>query len=104
MKLKKKSHFSLAQTRLRRLTGQTELSPEGCRRVQAAWVQAAALFGAELRWKGEEEKGNRDDIQKLVNQEARAITGAFRTTNTGALSAESGLLPAAARLNNRKRR
>ena len=60
----------VAQTRLRRLTGQIELSPESCRRVQAAWVQAAALFGAELRWKGGEEKGtlgNRDDIQKLVN-------------------------------------
>jgi len=26
--------------------------------------------------------GNLDDIQKLVNQEARASTGAFRTTNT----------------------
>jgi len=48
---------------------------------------------------GEEEKGtlgNRDDIQKLVNQEAGASTGAFRTTNTAAFSAESGLLPAAA--------
>jgi len=96
----------VAQTRLMRLSGQIGLSPEDCCRVQAACVQAASLFGAELWWKGEEKGtlGNRDDIQKSVNQEARANTGAFRTTNTGALSAESGLLPAAAQLNNRKRR
>ena len=42
--------------------------------------------------------GNRDDIQKLINQEARASMGAFRTTNTGAIRPP----PAAAQLNNRK--
>jgi len=42
-----------AQNRLRRLAGQVGLSPENCRRVQAACVQAAALFGAELWWKGD---------------------------------------------------
>ena len=33
-----------AQIRLRRLAGQVGLSPENCRRVQAACVQAGALF------------------------------------------------------------
>jgi len=37
-----------AQTRLRRLAGQVGLSPENCRRVQTACVQAATLFEAEL--------------------------------------------------------
>jgi len=97
----------VAQTRLRRLTGQIRLSPENrSRRVQAACLQAAALFGAELWWKEKGTLGNRDDIQKLVNQEARASAGAFRTTNTEPSARNPGLLPAAAQLNcnNRKRR
>jgi len=42
-----------APNRLRRLAGQVGLSPEDCRRVQAACVQAAAHFGSELWWKGD---------------------------------------------------
>jgi len=41
------------------------------------------------------------ELQLLVNQEARATTGCFRTTNLGALSMESGLRAAAAHLENR---
>jgi len=37
-----------AQNRLRRLAGQVGLSLENCRKVQAARVQAAVLFGSEL--------------------------------------------------------
>jgi len=44
------------------------------------------------------------ELQKLVNQEARAVTGCFRTTNLGALAMESGLRPATAQLDNRQRR
>ena len=40
----------------------------------------------------------------LVNQEARATTGCFLTTNLGALSMESGLRAATAQLENRQRR
>jgi len=44
------------------------------------------------------------ELQKLVNHEARAVTGCFRTTNLGALAMESGVRPATAQLNNRQRR
>ena len=44
------------------------------------------------------------ELQLLVNQEARATTGCFRTTNLGALSMESGLRAATAQLENRQRR
>ena len=40
--------------------------------------------------------GRQEDVQKVVNREARLTLGAFRTTNQGALSLESGLRPAAA--------
>ena len=69
-----------------------------------ACVQATA--GAELWWKGDGIHGNQtrqEDLQKLVNQGARHTTGAFRTTNQGALSMESGLRPAASQLDNRLR-
>jgi len=45
--------------------------------------------------------GQANGLQLLVNQEARATTGCFRTTNLGALTMESGLMPAAAQLENR---
>ena len=48
--------------------------------------------------------GRQEDTQKLVNQEARATLGAFRTTNQGALGSEPGLRPAAAQMDNRLRR
>jgi hypothetical protein len=48
--------------------------------------------------------GRTNGIQQLVNQEARVITGCFRTTNLGALAMESGLRPAATQLENRQRR
>jgi len=78
-----------------------------CRRVQSACVQAAALFGAELWWKGDGIHGtqtHQEDLQKLVNQKARYTTGAFRTTNQGALSMEPGLRPTATQLGNCQRR
>ena len=48
--------------------------------------------------------GRRDNVQKLVNQEARLTTGAFRATNQGSLSMESGVKPAVPQLENRVRR
>ena len=72
-----------------------------------ACVQSAAMFGAELWWKGDRVQGTigrADELQRLINQEARATTGCFRTTNRGALSMESGLRAATAQLENRQRR
>ena len=60
-----------AQNRLRRLAGKGGLSPENCRWVQAACVQAAALFGSEMWWKGDGARGtkNRQEyVQKVINQ------------------------------------
>ena len=96
-----------ALTRLRRLAGQLGLSPANCRKVMTASIQSVAMFGAELWWKGEGVRGTvgrTDDLQLLVNQQARATTGAFRTTNLGALPTESGLRPVTNQLENRQRR
>ena len=96
-----------AMVRLRRLTGRMGLSPTNCRRVMTACVQSVAMFGAELWWKGGNARGTTgraEELQLLVNQQARAVTGTFRTTNLGALSMESGLRPASNQLENRQRR
>ena len=96
-----------ALTRLRRLSGQLGLSPANCRKVMTACIQSVAMFGEELWCKGEGARGTvsrANDLQLLVNQQARATTGAFQTTNLGALSMESGLRPAGNQLENRQRR
>jgi len=92
---------------LRRLAGQIGLSPANCGKVMTACVQSVAMFGLELWWKGDQTRctiGQANELQLLVNQEARATTGCFRTINLEALSMESGLRPAAAELENRQRR
>jgi len=94
-----------AMNRLRRLTGRMGLSPANCRRIMTACVQSAAMFGAELWWKGRNVRGTTgraEELQLLVNQQARASTGAFWTTNLGALAMESGLRPASNQLENRQ--
>jgi len=48
--------------------------------------------------------GGAGEPQKLVNQEAQAVTGCFRTTNLGALAVVSGLRPATSQLDSRQRR
>jgi len=91
---------------LRRLTGQMGLSPANCRKVMTACVQSVAMFGAELWWKGDLVQstiGWANELQWLVNQEARMTTGCFRTTNLGVLSMESSLRAATAQLENRQR-
>jgi len=95
-----------AMTRLHRLTGKMGLFPMNCRRIMTACVQSVTMFGAELWWKGGNVRGTTgraEELQLLVNQQVRA-TGAFRTTNLGALSMESGLRPASNQLENRQRR
>jgi len=96
-----------AMARLRRLTGWMGLSPANCKRVMAVCVQSVAMFGAKLWWKGGNARGTTgwaEKLQLLVNQKVQAVTGAFRTTNLGALSMESGMRPAANQLENRQRR
>jgi len=96
-----------AMGRLRRLTGQMGLSPANCRKVMTACIQSVAMFGSELWWKGDHVRGTigqANELKLLVNQEARATTGCFRTTNLGALSMESGLRAVTMQLENRQRR
>jgi ribonuclease HI len=95
-----------ALRRLRRLTGQMGLAPVNCRKVMTACIQSVAMFGSELWWKGDEVQGTIGravELQTVVNKQARAVTGCFRTTNWGALAMESGLRPATAQLENRRR-
>jgi len=72
-----------------------------------ACIQPVAMFGSELRWKGDQIRGTIERsnwLQLLVNHKGRATTGCFLTTNLAALSMESGLRPVAAQLENRLRR
>jgi len=72
-----------------------------------ACIQSIAMFGSELWCKGDKVAGTigrAEELQTLVNKQARAVTGCFQTTNMGALAMESGLRPAAAQLENRQRR
>jgi hypothetical protein len=65
------------------------------------------MVSAALRvtwWRGDTTggtKGRAEELQKMVNQQARAVTGCFQKTNLGALAMESGLRPATVQLENR---
>jgi len=71
--------------------------------VQVVCVPAVALYGSELWW-DPKEVGRRDDLQLLLNQQARSILGALPTTPRGALIRESGLTPAPVMLDSRQQR
>jgi ribonuclease HI len=63
--------------------------------------------GLLLWWKGDKVQGTMErdeELQILVNKQARAVTGCFGSNNLGALAMESGLRPASAQLENRLRR
>jgi len=91
-----------AQNRVRSLMTKKGLNSEGCKRIQVAAVQAVALYGSELWWHGQENRAQ--EVQKLLNEQGRRVTGCFRTTPQGALMNDAGLRPATALLNNRVRR
>jgi ribonuclease HI len=93
-----------AESRIRSLRGKFGLSPENVRKVQAAAVQAVALYGAELWWDETRNTGRTADIQKLVNRQSWSITGMLRTTPISPLVKEAGLRPADSLLANRQRR
>jgi len=75
--------------------------------VMTACIQSVAMFRSELWRRGDQARGTKgraEELQQLVNHQARATKGAFRTTNLGALTMESGLRPATNHLENRQRR
>jgi hypothetical protein len=90
-----------AQNGVRSLMTKKGLSPEGCQRIQIAAVQAVALYGAKLWWKGQKNRAN--EVQMILNEQGRRVTGCFRTTPQGALMNDAVLRPANAILNNRVR-
>ena len=81
-----------AEARLRTLTKTYGVVPERVRAIQVACVQAVALYGSELWW-DPNEPGRRDDLQLLLNRQARSILDALPTTPRGALIRDSGLTP-----------
>ena len=91
-----------AENRLKSISGTYGLSPGLVRRIQIAVVQSIALYGAEIWWQGQ--KTWAEDIQKLINRQARSITGALKTTPIGPLVKEAALTPAVPLLEDRQRR
>ena len=81
-----------AEARVRSLCQAQGLAPGLVRRIQVAAVQSVALYGAELWWRGQ--KDRLEGMQRMINRQARSITGMLRTTPTGPLVRESGLAPA----------
>jgi ribonuclease HI len=86
------------QNRVRSLMNVQGLNPEGCQRIQIAAVQAVALYGPELCWKGQKNKAQ--EVQRILNEQGRRVTGCFGTTPQGVLMNDAGLRPANAILNN----
>jgi len=91
-----------AENRLRSISNTYGLSPGLVRRVQIAAVQSVALYGAEIWWRGQ--KMWADDLQRLINRQARSITGALRSTPIGPLIKEAALTPAVPLLEDRQRK
>ena len=77
---------------IKALSKQQGLPPGALWRIHKATAQAVALYGAELWWQGQKDRAR--GLQTLINQQARAITGAFRTTLIGPLVREAALEPA----------
>jgi ribonuclease HI len=91
-----------AEARIKALCRQQGLAAGLARRMQIAAVQSVALYGAELWWQGQKDRSQ--NIQRLVNRQARAITGMFSTTPVGPLIKEAALTPAEALLDDRQLR
>ena len=90
-----------AEAQIKGLSKTFGLCPGLVRRIQVAAVQSVALYGAELWWKNQ--KNYEKDLQKLINRQARSITGMYRSSPISPLMNDSGLLPAHILLDSRQR-
>ena len=88
-----------AQNRVRSLMNNRGLSPGACQRIQVVAVQAVVLYGSELWWRKQNDSAQ--EVQKVLNEQGRRVTGCFKTTPQGALMTEAVLQPAKPLLNNR---
>jgi len=77
--------------------------PERVRAVQISCVQAVALYVSKLLW-DPREIGRQEDLQLLLNRQARSTLGTLPTTPMGAFMRESGLTPAPVALVARQQR
>jgi hypothetical protein len=76
-----------AKAQLRGLTKMHRIIPARVRAVQIACVQAVALYGCEVWW-DPRKIGRRENLQLLVNRQARSILGALPTTPMGTFMRE----------------
>jgi len=89
------------EARLRTLTKTYGVVPESTVAVQVARVQAVALYESELWW-DPKEAGWQDDLQLLLDRQARSILGAVAATTQVALMRDAGLTPAPVILDSRQ--
>jgi ribonuclease HI len=90
------------EAEIKRRHGKYGMTPKNVRTIMTATVQTSALFGAEIWWRNQEQRA--EQIQKMINREARAITGCMKTTPIGPLIVEASITPAKVLLDNRQRR
>ena len=76
--------------------------PASARNLQMAVIQGTLLYAAELTWS--RRKSMEGEHQEAINCMGRATLGAFRSTSTGVVVAESKLTPARALLDHRQAR
>jgi hypothetical protein len=92
-----------AEARLRVLTRMHGIVQERVRAVQIACVQAVTPYVREIWW-DPKEIGRREDLQLLLNRQARSTLGALPTMSLGPLMRKSGLTLALVALNSRQQR
>src|SRR5579871_1788161 len=106
-KLSFREHFNIRYQKaekvlqaLKALSKRNGLPMSLLHKVQVAAVHSVALYGSEIWWEGQKDK--QEKIQKLLNKQARAITGAFKTTPIPFLKKEANLPDATGLLDNRR--
>jgi len=94
-----------AQRRLQRICGPAGVTPGAAAKIQTACIQSIALYGVEA-WTSTDEYGPSaiQPMQRIINEQARRATGMLKSTPEGALMAASGMTPAEAVINKRRRR
>jgi hypothetical protein len=109
-KLSFKTHFEKrlanakgALQRIRSLSGSNGGLPmKLMRRITVAAVNSVALYGAEVWWRGQQDRAKR--LQLLLNSQARAITGMLSSTPIAILLAAANLPYAVDLLDSRQAR
>jgi len=92
-----------AEARLWTLTKTHGVVSESLRGVHVACVQAVTQYWSELWW-DPNGVGRWDDLQLLLNRQARTIMRTLPTTPRGALMRESGVTPKPVILDSRQKR